>query len=52
MKNNERKNTKEGGKNEKIKIKVEAEVEKTTKTKKVAIVRIVKPESIKQENLR
>ena len=49
MKNNERKNTKEGGKNEKIKIKVEAEVEKTTKTKKVAIVRIVKPESIKQE---
>ena len=32
-----------------IKIKVEAEVEKTSKTKKVTTVRIVKPESMKQE---
>ena len=32
-----------------IRIKVEAEVEKTTKTKKVTTVRIVKPESMKQE---
>ena len=39
----------EGTENEKIKIKVEAEVEKTTKTKKVTTVRIVKPESMKQE---
>ena len=34
---------------EKIKIKVDAEVEKTTKTKKVTTVRIVKPENMKQE---
>ena len=32
-----------------IRIKVEAEVEKTTKTKKVTTVRIVKPESMKEE---
>ena len=32
-----------------IKIKVEAEVEKTSKTKKVTTVRIVKPENMKQE---
>ena len=32
-----------------IKIKVEAEVEKTSKTKKVTTVRIVKPERMKQE---
>ena len=39
----------EGTENEKIKIKVEAEVTKTSKTKKVTTVRIVKPESMKQE---
>ena len=39
----------EGTENEKIKIKVEAEVTKTSKTKKVTTIRIVKPESMKQE---
>ena len=39
----------EGIENEKIEIKAEAEVVKTSKTKKVTTVRIVKPESKKQE---
>ena len=39
----------EGTEKENIKIKAEAEVTKTSKTKKVTIVRIVKPESMKQE---
>ena len=39
----------EGTENEKIKKKVEAEVTKTSKTKKVTTIRIVKPESMKQE---
>ena len=39
----------EGTEKENIKIKAEAEVTKTSKTKKVTIVRIVKPESMKRE---
>ena len=39
----------EGTENEKIKIKAEAEVAKISKTKKVTKVRIIKPESMKQE---